>query len=206
FDGLIPSGGAEPVSGRVAPVARGPIFVKSHQQARTLGRLDLAVDKTIRAAEAQNILIGASLPVAPKVAALVADYAGRLEIETRRVVGKALVDLQGELAAVRARETNLGDLLADLALRQTGGELALINSGSIRATIPAGSVTLKQILRTLPYNDTLVSMKLTGGVLWSVMENSVSRMPDSGRFLQVAGLELRFDPAAPVGARVKEIR
>ena len=206
FDGLIPPGADQPVRGRVEPVARGPIFVKSHQQARTLGRLDLVIDKTIRAAEAENILIDAALPEEPKVAALVQYYNQHLETETQRVVGKTQVDLQGDAAVVRTRETNFGNLLADLALRQAGAEIALINSGSIRGTIPSGPVTLKQVMRVLPYNDTLVSLKLSGAEIWKAMENGVSRLPDSGRFLQVAGLEMRFDPAAPIGSRVKSIR
>jgi 5'-nucleotidase / UDP-sugar diphosphatase len=206
FDGLIPPGSDRPVRGRIEPAARGPIFVKSHQQARTLGRLDLVIDKTIRSAEAENLLIDAKLPEEPKVADLVKYYTQHLESETERVVGKLAVDLQGDLAVVRTRESNFGNLLADLALRQAGAEIALINSGSIRATIPGGPVTLKQVMRALPYNDSLVSFKLSGAELWKAMENSVSRLPESGRFLQMAGVELRFDPTAPVGSRVKSIR
>jgi 5'-nucleotidase / UDP-sugar diphosphatase len=205
FDGMILNG-AKPVQGRVAVAPRTPIFVKSHQQARTLGRVDLAIDRGSRAAEAQNIIIAASAPEEAKVAALVADYARRLEAETQRVVGHASVDLYGDSAIVRARETNLGNLVADLALKQASADIALVNSGSIRATIAAGPVTLKQVLRTLPYNDAFVSVTLTGAQLQDVMENSVSRVPDSGRFLQVAGMEVGFDVAAPVGSRVKGIR
>jgi len=206
FDGLIVAGSDKPIRGRVARVPHGPIFVKSHQQARTLGRLDLVIDKTIRSAEAQNIPLDAAVPEEPKVAAVVADYARRLETETNRVIGSAAVDLQGDTAAVRARETNFGNLLADLALRQEGAEIALINAGAIRGTIPAGPVTLREVLRTLPYDDSLVSVKLNGAEVWKALENGVSRIPDSGRFLQVAGLEFRFDLGAPVGSRVKEVR
>src|SRR5258706_12323991 len=39
FDGLIPAGRETAVQGRMEPTPRGPIFVKSHQQARPLGRL-----------------------------------------------------------------------------------------------------------------------------------------------------------------------
>ena len=206
FDGLIPAGADKPVGGRVAVMPRAPIFVKSHQQARTLGRLDLVVAKSGRTAEAQNLLIDSTIAEDPKVAALVRGYAQRLDAETNRVVGAAAVDLQGDSADVRSRETNFGNLLADLALRQSGAEIALINGGAIRGSIPAGPVTLKQIMRSLPYNDPLISMKINGGELRRAMENSVSRIPESGRFLQLAGLELRFNPAAPVGSRVKEVR
>jgi 5'-nucleotidase len=206
FDGLIVAGKGTPLAGRVAVPPRAPIFVKSHQWARTLGRLDLVVAKNNRSAAAQNILIDSTLAEDPRLAALVRDYAQRLDAETGRVVGSAAVDLQGESADVRSRETNFGNLLADLARKQSGAEIALINGGAIRGTIPAGPVTLKQIMRTLPYNDPLISIKLKGGELRQAMENSVSRIPESGRFLQLGGLELRFDPAAPLGSRVKEIR
>lgn len=203
FDGFIARGGKDPIRGRAATT--GPVFVKSHQQARTLGRLDLTVDRGIRSAEAVNIPIDASLPEEPKVAALVADYARRLEGETNRVMGRTQVDLEGESEAVRTRETNFGDLLADMMLKQTGAEVAFVNGGAIRGTIPAGPVTFKQVMRTLPYNDSLVTVRLTGAELRKALENSVSRMPETGRFLQVAGLSFVFDAAAPPGARVKQI-
>ncbi len=206
FDGLVLGGAETPMRGRVAAPPRTAIFVKSHQQARTLGRLDLAIAAEGRSAEARNLLVDASVPEDPKVAALVREYAERLDSETNRVIGAAAVDLQGDSADVRSRETNFGNLLADLAQKQSGAEIALINGGAIRGTIPAGPVTLKQIFRVLPYNDPLFSMKVKGSDLRQAMENSVSRIPESVRFLQVAGLELRFDPAAPAGSRVKEVR
>ena len=206
FDGLIPAGRQTPVQGRMEPTPRGPIFVKSHQQARTLGRLDLAYDKKITAAEARNIAIDRKLPQEPKVRALVEDYVRRLDAATSRVLGQAPADLQGDSPAVRSRETNFGDLLADLARARTGAEVALLNGGMIRGTIPAGPVALRRVMQTLPYNEPLISFKLTGAELKEALENSVSQLPgSSGRFLQVSGIGYLFDPAAPAGARVKEI-
>jgi len=47
---------------------------------------------------------------------------------------------------------------------------------------------------------------LTGGELRQALENSVSRVPEAGRFLQVAGVSFAFDAAAAPGSRVKDIR
>jgi 5'-nucleotidase len=204
FDGFIARGGKDPIRGRAATT--GPVFVKSHQQARTLGRLDLTIDRGIRSAEAVNIPVDSSLPEEPKVAALVADYARRLEGETNRVMGRTQVDLEGDSEAVRTRETNFGDLLAEMMRKQTGADVAFVNGGAIRGTIPAGEVTFKQVMRSLPYNDSLVTVKLTGAELRRALENSVSRIPEAGRFLQVDGVSFVFDAAAPAGARVKEVR
>jgi len=207
FDGLITAAGGEPLHGRVELLTRGPIVVKTHQQGRTLGRLDLVYDKGLRAVEARNLAIEPGLPEQPKVAALVQDYARRLDAVASHVLGQALVDLIGESHIVRTRETNFGNLLADLVRSRIGTGIALLNSGLIRSTIPAGPVTLKQIMQALPYEEPLISLKLTGTQLREAMENSVSELPaTSGRFLQVSGLSYTFDPTAPPGARVKEIR
>ena len=207
FDGLITAAGGEPVQGRVELLTRGPIVVKTHQQGRTLGRLDLVYDKGLRAVEARNLAIEPGLPEQPKVAALVQDYGRRLDAVASHVLGQALVDLIGESHIVRTRETNFGNLLADLVRSRVGTGIALLNSGLIRSTIPAGPVTLKQIMQALPYEEPLISLKLTGTQLREAMENSVSELPaTSGRFLQVSGLSYTFDPTAPPGARVKEIR
>lgn len=206
FDGLIAAGTETPVQGRVDRLPRGPVFVKSHQQARTLGRLDLVYDKGIRAAEAKNIPVDSTLRDAPKVAALVQDYVRRLDGATDRVIGEALVTLDGEASVLRTRESNFGNLLADLARASAGTEIALLNGGIIRTSIPAGPVTLKRVLQVLPYEESLVRLKVTGAELLQALENGVSRIPDSGRFLQVSGMSYAFDPAAPEGARIKEVR
>lgn len=206
FDGLITAAGAEPAQGRVAPLPRGPIFVKTHPQGRALGRLDIVYDKGSRAAEARNLPVEAALPEQPKAVVLVSDYARRLDAATHRVLGQARVDLEGESERVRTGETNLGNLLADLARDRAGAEIALINGGMIRSSIPAGPVTLGRVMQALPYQQSLIALKLTGEQLYAAMENSVSRLPEtSGRFLQVSGLSFTFDPAAPASARVKGI-
>jgi 5'-nucleotidase/UDP-sugar diphosphatase len=206
FDGLIPAGRETPVEGRVDPISSGTIIVKSHQQARTLGRLDLVYDKRLSAAEARNLPVDSSLPDEPKVAALVKDYARRLDAAGNRVLGQALVDLEGESPAVRTRETNLGNLLADLARNQAGTEIALVNGGIIRSSILAGPVKLARVMQALPYADSLVSFKLTGAEVRQALENGVSQIATvSGRFLQVSGVSFSFDASAPAGSRIQGI-
>jgi 5'-nucleotidase len=208
FDGLVPQGKTAPHEGRIELFGVGPIFVKTHRQGQTLGRLDLLYhDKTIMVAEARNLAVGSSVPEHPGAAKLVEDYARRLNILTDQVMGEASVDLDGESNHVRTRETTLGNLLADLARRHAGTDIALLNAGVVRSSIPAGPVTLKRVMEVLPFDSPLTSLKVTGAQLREVMENSVSRLPQaSGRFLQVSGLSYAFDPTAPIGSRVKEIR
>ena len=208
FDGLIPQGTTTPREGRVELAGVGPIFVKTHRQGRTLGRLDLLLhDQTLMVAEARNLPVSPTIPENQQVAVLVHQYARRLDEQTTQVVGHATVDLEGESGQVRTRETNLGNLLADLARRHAGTDIALLNAGVIRASIPAGPVSFKRIMEVLPFDSSLTTLTVTGAQLQEAMENSVSRLPQaSGRFLQVAGLSYAFDPGGLPGSRVKEIK
>lgn len=207
FDGLVPQDTTAPAEGRVELAGVGPVFVKTHRQGRTLGRLDLVIhDKTIMVAEARNLPITSAVPSDPEVAKLVQKYAHQLDEKTNLIIGEAVQTLDGDNKEIRTRETNLGNLLADLARQHAGTEIALINAGMVRNSIPAGPVTLKRIMEVLPFDSTLTSFHVTGAQLKSVLENSVSRLPQSaGRFLQVSGLIVSFDSTAPTGSRITNI-
>ncbi|HWQ11509.1 MAG TPA: 5'-nucleotidase C-terminal domain-containing protein, partial [Roseiflexaceae bacterium] len=125
-------------------------------------------------------------------------------------VGQAAVDLNGARADVRSKETNLGNLIADSTLAKTraaGAQLAIVNGGGIRTSIPAGTVTLGQVLEVLPFGNTLVVMDLTGAQVKEALENGVSQVEQTaGRFPQVGGMRYSWDPTQPPGSRVTAIQ
>ena len=89
FDGLVPPGTTAPVEGRVALAGVGPVFVKTHRQGRTLGRLDLVIhDKTVMVAEARNLPVTSTMPSDPEVAKLVRAYVNRMEKKTNAGIGE----------------------------------------------------------------------------------------------------------------------
>jgi len=158
-------------------------------------------------AEARNIPVAADVPPYPAVSSLVEAYGRRLIVETSRVMGRAEEDLQGERDVIRSRETNLGDLLADLTRLETGAEVALINSGTVRDSLVAGPVTYRRLMEVLPFDTSLSVLAVTGAQLRKAMENSVSRLPQpNARFLQVSGLRCTVDPVAPTGTRIVNLQ
>jgi len=141
------------------------------------------------------------------MAKLVRDYAPRLDEQTNQVIGEAAHAFDGENRDIRTRETNLGNLLADLARQHAGTEIGLVNSGMIRSGIPPGPVTVKRLMEVLPFDSSLTSFTVTGATLQAALENSVSRLPQaSGRFLQVSGVAVVFDPTAPSGSRITSVQ
>ena len=108
-----------------------------------------------------------------------------------------------------AKETNLGDLIAD-AVRQTGhAQIGLVPADEItgKAQIAAGKTDPSTIIATLHYaddpSDTVVVLNLTGAQLLKVAERSVSRAPEPfDGFLQVSGLQIHYRPGQTGETRI----
>ncbi len=66
-------------------------------------------------------------------------------------------DLDGE--NVRRRETNLGDLVADIMREVSGADVAIINGGGIRTSLKKGEIKIKDIYSILPFDNYVVSIQ-----------------------------------------------
>lgn len=204
FEGLLSPGREKPIEELINP---GRVFVKAHRQGRSLGRLDILIDNgALLWARAFNIPVTSDIEPDETVQRLLDDYSGELASYASKIVGKALVDLNGERSHIRTQETNLGNLLADLLRKEYRAQIALLNSGQARGSIPAGPVTLGKVFSILPFNSSVVMLEVTGQQLLMALENSVSLLPRyAGRFLQVSGLQVAYDITAPVGSRVRKL-
>ena len=211
FDGLRTASATAPVPMAEGP---GPVFVKTHRQGRSVGRLVLTFERStgppartrVIKAEAGNLAVNEDVPLNPVVDELVQGYVKKMELLGGTIVGRSLVDLDGETETVRLRESNLGNLLTDLARTEFGTDVALINGGQIRDSVPVGPVDLTRVLRVLPFSSSLVTCSISGRYLRLALENSASRLPASnGRFLQVSGMTVSYHVDAPVGSRVRDV-
>lgn len=175
---------------------------------RYLGRLDLDLGTDGGVARHGGAVrpIGPEVAEDPAVAAVVAEYAAPLGEIRRRPL--ALAEGPFPDASCRDGECALGSLVAEAALaRIPGAEIAMVNAGGLRASLPAGMLTLGAVLAVLPFGNTLATLTIRGGALRAALENGLSRLPAAaGRFPQVAGLRIAFDPAAPPGQRLRDVR
>ncbi|WP_338665150.1 5'-nucleotidase C-terminal domain-containing protein [Pararoseomonas sp. SCSIO 73927] len=175
---------------------------------RYLGRLDLdlAPDGRVAAHAGAVRPIDPEVAADPEVSAIVAEYARPLGELRRRPTGRAEAPFPNE--PCRNGECALGSLVAEAVLARTpGAEIAIVNGGGLRAGLPAGTLTYGDVLAVLPFGNTLATLTIRGGALRAVLENGLSRLPaPAGRFPQIAGLRLTFDPAAPPGQRLREVR
>ena len=160
----------------------------------------LGWDKNLPAAAPK--LLGLQNAASEAVAAATAELNENLQ----KVVAKSSVDLvindpeqvtdEGKpVRIVRRTETNLGDLCADAYRSQAGNvDIAWINGGGIRTSLPAGDLTLNDILKVHPFGNSLTVIEVTGQQVLDALEWSVHSMPgEFGGFDQVSGITFEVD-------------
>jgi 2',3'-cyclic-nucleotide 2'-phosphodiesterase (5'-nucleotidase family) len=185
----------------------GTLIVQAFERGALLGRLDLEIDRGAAAATGYRLIpVDASAPADARVAALVEGYRLRLDARMSERVATADMPLEGAAADVRSRETNLGNLVADAMREAAGADAALTNAGGIRASIPAGEVTVGQVYAVLPFDNWTVSFRIPGRDLRAALETCLAKAGQGdGGFPQVSGMTVAYDASAPPQARVREV-
>jgi 2',3'-cyclic-nucleotide 2'-phosphodiesterase/3'-nucleotidase len=98
----------------------------------------------------------------------------------------------------RGGESTLGDLVADAMKAETKADLAFTNSGGLRADLAEGPITKGSVYEVIPFDNTLVIVKLTGAQVRGMLEDGLGH----GRVSQQSGLRYRFDLSRPAGQRL----
>ncbi|HNW44109.1 MAG TPA: bifunctional UDP-sugar hydrolase/5'-nucleotidase [Elusimicrobiales bacterium] len=127
----------------------------------------------------------------------IAGFNAAVDREMGAVVGTAA----GDLAFSPDRlDSAIGNWLADLTRTAAGTDLGFQNSDSIRAEIKKGPVSLRALYQAMPFDNTIITMRLTGAQLQRLMADNLS---EGGTAMQLSGMAVEF--SAPAGKPV-EIR
>jgi len=196
----------------------GVLIHKSGYDAHYLGAIDIDVstkigDKgavtTVSPAGWRLIHTADAQPDA-EVAALVKGYTAQLDVEMGAVIGKTTTDLDSRHETVRTAESSMGNLIADALREALKADIGLMNGGGIRgdALHPAGSdITRKDILTEMPFGNVGVLVEIQGADLLAALEHGFSRVEEkAGRFPQVSGMAIAYNPKAEPGKRVIEAK
>jgi len=122
----------------------------------------------------------------------------------------------------------LANLRHAQALGETTAAVSLRNGGSIRAGIgcfavapgatsgergptranpavgkQAGDISQLDIETALRFNNGLCALTVSGAELKALLEHGLAVLGHQGRFPQIAGMRLSYDPARPAGARIR---
>jgi 2',3'-cyclic-nucleotide 2'-phosphodiesterase (5'-nucleotidase family) len=110
------------------------------------------------------------------------------------VVGQLAVPL--ERRGGQCASSTAGNLVADLFRERAGADVGLHNKGGLRTSLPAGPATLRDLFELLPFDNTLVVLRVTGAELFEALRRAVEQPGAPG--IEVSGLVLRVaEPGAP---------
>ncbi|MEG5463404.1 bifunctional metallophosphatase/5'-nucleotidase [Enterobacter chuandaensis] len=115
----------------------------------------------------------------------------------RQPVGESPVPL----TRAYGESSQLGNLFTDAMLAAApNAQIALINSGSLRADLNAGPITSGDITSTFPFKNELTEMDISGKDLRNLVEHGASLT--NGILQMSQGAEMQYMPQNPVGKRV----
>lgn len=145
----------------------------------------------------KTVYAGPKDPFDPEIQKLVQAYDDQVKAEFARVVGETRVDLIRE----PYQESNIGNSISDAILESSGAQIAFQNGGGIRADLLRGAIRMDGVYTTLPFDNVIVALDLTGKQILDLLEKSASL---EHRILQVSGLRVTYDMARSVGSRVTQ--
>jgi len=188
----------DPASGRVVTREAHNVIVQSEPYRGAAGQIELSPDYPRFAAD-------------PAIAAYVGRYVQAAEAFSSRAVGKVSGPASKGQDDESGQGGRLGNLIADAQLAATrgaGAQIALMNPFGIRtALVPAddGTVTFGMLYRIQPFDNTLVTMSLTGAELKAVLEQGLDEQGPHQWLAPSAGFAFAYDLSKPVGARITGI-
>jgi 2',3'-cyclic-nucleotide 2'-phosphodiesterase (5'-nucleotidase family) len=185
------------------------LLVESASQADFVTPIDVRVQRTMAGDQKRISWLPVPRPLDttavapdPEIARLIAGYEQSLDKELNIVIGKTSTEIDTRQGALRGVENAFGNLVADAMRAAVGADVAMTNSGGIRANrvLPAGTeITRRHILEELPFGNRTVMLEITGEVLKGVLDFAIG---GGGAFPQVSGMVIEANRQAPAGSRI----
>lgn len=176
----------------------GIYIVQTFGQGKYLGYLKLAVSE-----DSVRVLKGKLIPV--ESAELEPDQKIVEIIKSAREEAEYLTEVVGSIDKLASRkyykESNLGNLMADILRSVSESDIAIINSGSLRADLNPGIVTIEDLINVYPFIGKFHKVEISGEGVRELLEHSYSL---AYGYAQMSGVSARYDSRKPVGSRLIE--
>jgi len=174
----------------LGPFSLGQTLVaKTGNVGRFVGRVDLDFsNRSLTHIEAKLIPVTNVAP-AEDVAAVIEPFRRKVETTMNQIIGEAAADI----APSNNSESSLGNVIADAYREKGKTQIALQNTGGMRTRIPQGKITWGNVFEVLPFQNTLVTLKLTGAQLKRTL---------GWDLLAVSGVNVQLDLKKPAGQRL----
>jgi 2',3'-cyclic-nucleotide 2'-phosphodiesterase/3'-nucleotidase len=206
-------------------IVNGVLLTQANRWASHVARVDLYLDRDnsghwqLVAKSARTIPVTEKTEIDPEIAKLGEPY----DNETQAWLGRSIGESSEELTAggCRFHDSAVIDLIQRVQLEAGNADVSLAACFNDRARIPKGAVTVRDIAGLYEYENTLVTLELTGQQLKDALEHSAryfkeyqpgkslndlidTRIP--GYNFDVAqGVSYDIDLTKPMGQRIQNL-
>ena len=192
-----------------------------------VARVDVYLEKSdsdnrwhVVAKSARTIPVTEKTPLDPEIAKLGEPYDQETQAWLSRAIGESAEELTAQDA--RFRDTAIIDLIQRVQLEAGHADVSLAASFNPQARIPKGPVTVRDIAGLYEYENTLVTLELTGQQLKDALEHSAQyfREYEPGKSLNelvdqripgfnfdiAEGVSYEIDVSKPFGQRIQNLK
>ncbi len=200
------------------------LLTQANRWASHVARADLYLEKTegswmVVAKQSRTIPVTEKTAIDPEIAKIGEPYDKETQAWLSRAIGSSAEDLTSR--DCRFRDTAIIDLIQRVQLEAGNADVSLAACFNPEARIPKGEVTVRDIAGLYEYENTLVTLELTGQQLKDALEHSaryfkefqpgksLSELVDSripGFNFDVAqGVNYDIDVTKPFGRRIQHL-
>jgi 2',3'-cyclic-nucleotide 2'-phosphodiesterase (5'-nucleotidase family) len=208
-------------------VVNGVLLTQANRWASHVARVDVYLEKDestghwrVVAKSARTIPVTEKTAIDPEIAKLGEPY----DKETQDWLGRAIGESNEELTSTdcRFRDTAIIDLIQRVQLEAGRADVSMAACFNPQARIPKGAVTVRDIAGLYEYENTLVTLELTGQQLKDALEHSaryfreyqpgksVAELVDQRipgyNFDMAEGVTYDLDLSKPFGRRIQNLK
>jgi len=180
-----------------------PVYNKKHQTIITqagcygeyLGRMVLCIDKVNKKIKSfteddELILIKPSelVPV-KKIDQIIARYENLIKNKMEEVLAENKKDMINQKYG--KEDIAIGNFICDIMKDEADADISFQNAGGIRESFYKGPIRMKDVYACLPFDNTIVTMDLTGKQVYNVLNNTFK---EGRRGIYFSGIEIIYNP------------
>ena len=199
----------------------GTWIVQAHEWGKYVGRADFSyrngefklvkytlipinLKKPVKTTDGKTVLqtYAPEIAESPEMLQLLKPYQDFGQQKLLVEVGSSDGKLEGDRSVVRNQPTALGVMIGRAMMDKTQADLAIVNAGGVRDSLPAGQITYKDVLTVHPFGNTVVVVTLTGNEVRDYLAAAAKMTAGSGAFAQFAGVQLVIEAGQVVSAKV----
>lgn len=170
----------------------GVLIVQAGTKLRYLGRLDVTVREDRVVDHENRLILLDDTAVAPAARGTLGLLADSLDAVLDAAYGDTVGEVLADMGRAYHRESALGNWVADALRWSADCDVAFINSGTLRADLTPGPLTVRAIREVVPFANSVVMFHCTGNELQAILRhNAEAAIAESHGILQVSGCSCR---------------